>query len=355
MQIINEKGKWNDIVNTHFSEFDDIYFKYEYFELFKDVYGVEPEGIFWKDDNIKIFWTHLIRNLSNIEIFKEYNYYDLASPYGFGGPLIKPLTENENELKESLQEFYNKYIKYSKEKRYVTEFIRFHPIFKNYELLEDFCSINYMYDIVIIDLTLNYDTIWENMTKNNRYYTRKAIKEFERSFIQYNPTNEEINEFLELYYDTMDKNKASSKYFFKFDFIMNHFKFGNVLITVKNNQNIIGSTAIFLKGKNILHYHLSATNDNLKNSPSRAVLWHAIEWGKNKGFTWLNLGGGRGTNDDGLFHFKKSFSNMILPFNRGEIIFNDEIYNELSSINQLSENSLNFFPKYRIGISDSII
>lgn len=354
MEILTEKDKWNNILNNNFQKSNDIFFKYEYFALYKKHYNVDLEGIYWEDNNLKIFWTHLIRDISKIELFKDFKYFDLATPYGFGGPLIIYLTKDENKLTNSIQQFFKEYENYCKKKRYISEFIRLHPFINNCKLLSRICSIKYMYDIVALDLTQDYENIWNSMRKKNRYYVRKAQKEFKEFRAFENPSFNEIYEFFNLYNDAMEKINASKKYFFSFDFIKEHFKFNTLLITCKNHDNTLGGSAMFLKGKDIIHYHLSARNHNFENSPDRAILWHAIKWAKEKELKWLNLGGGHGTNEDGLFKFKKEFSKTFFPFNRGEIIFNKEIFDELSSINPMSVGIFNFFPRYRIGI-DSII
>ena len=103
-----------------------------------------------------------------------------------------------------------------------------------------------------------------------------------------------------------------------------------------------------------MHYHLSATNYNVKNPPSRAVIWHAIEWAKEKGLKWFHLGGGVGK-EDNLFHFKKGFSETYFKFYIGEIVHNDEIYQKLTLLNPNAKKEPGFFPSYRAGISKNII
>lgn len=354
MDKINTKTEWNSILKVHFLDLSDIYFDYDYFDLYAKTYNSKVEGLFWEDENLKIFWTHLIREIKRIKTYENYDFFDLVTPYGYGGPLIINKTNKLKSLKNSIKIFFEEYKKYSLDNNCVCEFIRFHPIFKNCELFTEIFNIQYLNDVVVVDLNQDYQDIWKNMTKTTRYYTRKALKEFEKFIIVDNPSDVEISDFLSLYNDTMDKNKATKKYYFPFDFIKKHFEFGALLIYCKDKNDTLGSSAMFLKGTWIMHYHLSSTNYLFENSPSRGVLWKAIELSKENGLKWFHFGGGRASNDS-LFDFKKGFSKTYLPFYMGKIIFNTKIYNELSLQNSFAKQNPNFFPLYRVGYDENII
>ena len=66
MEIITDKSKWNQSFNV------DVFFSYEYFELYSRNYGVEFEGILFDNG---AFLTHIIRD------------NDVTTPYGYGGPI----------------------------------------------------------------------------------------------------------------------------------------------------------------------------------------------------------------------------------------------------------------------------
>lgn len=354
MEVLKDKESWTKILDTHFQDLIDVYFEYEYFDLYAKSFKVIPEAYFWEDDNIKIFWSHLIRSIDKIELFKDYNYNDLVTPYGYGGPLVIKKTENLEAIKISLESFMKIYFQFAIEQNYVCEFIRFHPIIKNWESLGGLINIEYLNDTVLLDLTQSYEEICQNMAKKTRYYTRKALNEFKDIQITENPSESEINDFTLLYNKTMEKNQAVQKYFFTNKFIADHYKFDNLLIYCRDVHKVIGAEAIFLKGTYTMHYHLSATNYDFQYPPSRAVLWKAIEWAKKNGFKWFYFGGGVSRNDS-LFHFKKGFSKTYLPFYIGDITFNKKIYSELCKINPLSGENPNYFPSYRIGYDKTII
>lgn len=354
MEQIIKRNIWNDILKNEFENLQDIYFNYDYFELFAKTYNTKPEGIYWEDKNLKIFWTHLIREISRIKIYENFKYFDLVTPYGYGGPLIYKKVKNNELIENSIKQFYVDYRKLMEENGIISEFVRFHPVLKNWEEFERFFDVKYSNQVIILDLSQRYEDIWKNMEKKTRYYTNKALKEFPDVYISHNPSEDKIKEFILLYKATMDKNRASEKYYFSKNFIKNHFNLDCLYISCNNKDGITGAISLFLKGHTIMHYHLSATNDYFKSSPSRAVLWSAIEWAKEQGLKWFHFGGGVGI-EDSLYRFKRGFSKTQLPFHMGRIIHNSKIYNNLASLNPLIKKDPNFFPLYRVGMDKNII
>lgn len=315
MQVITKKEEWNKLLEEDFSQFNDVYFRYEYLELWAKHYGGIPEAIFWEDKNIKIFWTHLVRIMCSIDIERDFNteFLDLTTPYGYGGPLIVSKTEDKEEIKKS----FNRFLKeYGKRIAHKSELIRFHPVFKQWEYFQGATLFNlkHINDTVLIDLTPKLATIYKSVKKGHRYNINKSLERGTTVFSTIHPETIDIDNFISLYTKSMDRVVASKRYYFTTQFIMDHFKSLNaLLVEAKVDDRVIGSS-IFLLGDDIIHYHLSGSDYNYRNFyPSDLMLWVAIEFGKLNDFELMHLGGGVGKNDN-LFKFKKGFSNTTLPF-----------------------------------------
>ncbi|EHP89554.1 GNAT family N-acetyltransferase [Methanotorris formicicus] len=344
MEVITSKKDWNNILKN-FEMFDDVYFKYEYFKIYKRHYRVDIEGIYWEDDNINIFLGHLIRDISKIPLFKDFKYFDLTTPYGYGGPLIITKSNDKDHIKRSLIKFKKDYYDYCKSKNYVCEFIRFHPVFENYKYLNNVFSIEYINDTVVIDLRKDIDTIYKSLKKGHKYNIKKTIKEGCIVNVILDPSPEDIDNFMLCYNEMLRRNESPKKYYFTKDFIKDHFNYLEaLLITIEHNNRCIGAS-IFIKGKNILHYYLSGSFKIKGVYPNDLIIWEAIKYGKKNNFKYLFLGGGRGSNDS-LFKYKSGFSNNYKQFYIGKIIFNNEIYNKLINITGLNKDD-RFFPLYR--------
>ena len=353
MITVKDKETWNRILNK--LNINDIFFSYEYFEIYKTNYNVDLEAVYWEDENVIIFFPHLVRNIKNIPLFKELkeDYYDLTTPYGYGGPVVKIKIDKENKIKESIRKFKLEYYKYALIRNYVCEFIRFHPILENHKYFCEIFNVEYINDIVYINLSQNLDEIWKSIKYGQRYNIRKTIKENCKIEVIDNPKEIYIDIFLYFYNNMLKRNKSSKKYYFSRKFIEDHFKnLNTVLFLAKINKNYIGA-AIFLISKDTMYYHLSG-NLKIKGIYSNdLIIWEAIKYAKSRNFKFLFLGGGRGNNDS-LFKYKLSFSQNIKPFYVGKIIFNDKLYNNLTNLAKVSKEE-KFFPAYRKNFDETIV
>jgi len=356
MKVETSKHVWNQILNEHFPSMNDIYFTYEYFELFAQQYKCTPESIYWEDSNIEIFWTHLTRKIDHITLNDGSIYRDLTTPYGYGGPLYK--IKNNGDLNRSLMEFFKEYKNYCQEKNYISEFLRFHPKYQNWKIFENSTHFEPLYsnDIVGIDILKRLPDILGEMKKNKRYQIRKTEEKGCEVSILENPLRSDIDDFLKVYNETMDRNKASNKYYFKRNFLENHFKLLNdkCILAKATWESQIVSMSLFIFNSDLIHYHLSGSIPVKGIYPADLIIWEVIKWAKLRGFSFFQLGGGRGSNDS-LFSFKKGFSKVIYPFWFGKIMFNEEIYIKLSEQNPFLKKDDSFFPLYRKGYDKQII
>ena len=69
----------------------------------------------------------------------------------------------------------------------------------------------------------------------------------------------------------------------------------------------------------------------------------------NENYSFFNLGGGLGGDEDTLFQFKANFSKSFKPFKLWKYIVNENVYNDLVKLNPIndSKQSSHFFPSYR--------
>lgn len=357
MEIVTERNEWNQVLKQ-FPKINDVYFDYDYFSIFSCHYNAKPETLVWEDQHVSIFWSHLVREIPNT-LGNDKRFFDLITPYGYGGPLINYKSNNNSKIQESLQSFMKEYFEFAKKRNYVCEFIRFHPILKNWEpFLEGFqktITLEHINDTVQIDLSKDLDQIWQEIRKGHKYNIKKTERENCEVKVFENPSEYDIDAFISLYHQTMKNNCASNKYFFTPSFIKDHFsRLSTALIRVDYCGQLIGAS-MFIAGNSFVHYHLSGSNKDYKGVyPSELIIWNAIKWAKERKFRIFHLGGGLGKNDP-LFNFKKGFSQITAPFFTGKIIFNHKHYETLKNFNMNLNINKDFFPAYRNEKSDTII
>src|SRR5699024_5496764 len=317
----------------------DIYFESNYGKLYETVENGESIVFEYEsqDGKIKhIFIKREIPTLINDEV-----YYDIVTPYGYGGPLI---VESINKV-ELVKGFEREFKKYCLENNLVSEFIRFHPILKNYSDFESVYDTKYLRQTV--GTSMNHEDVF---TKEFSKSTRKTIRRSLRDGITYefieNPNN--LKSFMDIYYSTMDRNKATDYYYFDenyFGSFQEYFNDKLLLVNVKIDNKLIASS-LNLIGSEILHVHLSGTlTEYMKYSPAYIIKYATVEWAKDQQIDVIHYGGGTtNSSEDSLFKFKKRFGqNTEFEFHIGKKVWNEEIYDSLCSENNI-DKSIEFFP-----------
>lgn len=324
----------------------------------EDIYFDERYGkISEKMENGKVGIFNYIcseGNVRNIFIKREIPiklnnkvYYDITTPYGYGGPIIK--YKNEKDKEKILSEYKKKFSLYCEENNIVSEFIRFHPIVNNA------CDFKTIYDIEKNRMTLGTnlkaynDPVKEEFSKSCRKNIRRALKAGVKYEIEEAPKS--IDDFIKVYYSTMDRNKADNFYYFDknyFEDAIKYFKNNILIVKAIFEGKTIAAGFYFIFNKTI-HIHLSGTlSEYLYLSPAYILRYAITLWGKERGYNLIHHGGGRSSSkDDGLYKFKKNFSKHTeFEFFIGKKIWNESIYNELCNIKKIDKNE-QFFPSYR--------
>lgn len=344
-EVIESREQWNKAVES--ISCHDIYYTYEYCSSSAKLEKGNAKLFYYKTHIGTIIYPLIVR-----EIESDYGeiLFDMITPYGYGGPLIIG-------DKSILKNFRKEFCSYCKKENIITEIITFHPLLKNAIYMTNYCNLQYIRKTTAVNLTKALETIRSHYSKMNKRNIRKALKcgltcrVVEKNF-------ENTTTFLELYKETMDRNKADAFYYFDFDFIEQQLKDTQIskshLLFTYHQEKVV-SAVILLTTANLSHYHLGASRTAyLYLKPNNLIFDFMVEISKAKGCTYLHLGGGYEDNDN-LFKYKSSFTNNNnYDYYIGEKIFDKKMYelliNEKKKHHVLKEK---FFPKYR-GIDSGI-
>lgn len=274
-------------------------------------------------------------------------YYDLVTPYGYGGPIIIDCDKEKKEL--LLHEFEKDFQNYCIDNNIISEFVRFHPVVENHSDFGEVYDVSYIRNTVGTTVNSEKDYLMNEFSKSARKSIRKALKEGVTYKVTRSPDN--ISEFLNVYYSTMDRNNASDYYYFDnsyFEECMENLKDNILLIEVSYNEKIIAMGFYFVYN-NMIHAHLSGTlTEYLYLSPAYVIKHATAEWAKENGISLIHYGGGTSNNDDDpLYKFKKKFTKSTeFEFNIGKKIWNKSVYDKLCGLLNINEE-IEFFPAYR--------
>jgi hypothetical protein len=329
-EVISEENKWNDFLNKFRKENKDVYFSYTYVKSHdKNKDGLARCSIFEGENGMKIIYPFIITRIPDYGL--NFEYFDISSCYGYGGPLIEDYNETDR------TEFEKLFHIWCVNNSIVAEFIRFHPIINNHKIFKEDIIVEKNRNTVLIDIDRPIEDVWNNsVNSKNRNQIRKAKKTGIKII-----ENNNMDNFLEIYSNTMKRLQADDYFYFNNDYYNELLKLipdNMVVLEAIFEKKVIASSLFMYMGENI-HYHLSGSICEYMNlCPNNLMVFYGIEYGINKGLKRLHLGGGT-TNqeDDSLLRFKKGFSRDLSEFYIGKRIHNKEIYKFL--INKWEEKN----------------
>ena len=327
--------------------YPDIYFEPGYGRLYENGTDAKCVQFVFESGAGTVSSVFMKRRIA-LDAGDKETYYDLTTPYGYGGPVITELAD-PNRKDELVKGFMESFAAYAKENRIVSEFVRFHPIIGNgLDFKNAYGSI---YDRKTVGTNLTYDdVIGTEFSKHKRKDIRRILNNPDiRYEIEEAPKS--LADFLEVYYSTMDRDEADGYYYFGndyFDRILAAFGDHVVTCRVFHKETIIGM-GVYFRYKKLLHAHLSGSlTEYMKYSPAYILKYAMAVYGHEKGYSVIHYGGGTNASpDNGLYRFKKDFGRTTdFDFYIGKKIWNPEVYDRLCLVSGAPKDS-GFFPAYR--------
>ncbi|MGL5543073.1 MAG: lipid II:glycine glycyltransferase FemX [Fusobacteriaceae bacterium] len=323
----------------------DIYFKEEYGKI----YELNGEGKL-ETFQLKSEWGTVIYHFLKKDIPVELGekYYDITTPYGYGGPLFLDF-EDENSLALLKKEFHEKFSEYCSRENIVSEFVRFHPIVKNHVYMEDYMDVSYNRDTICIEIEgEDEEKIWESFTCKCRNNLNKAF----RNNLTVQITHD-VETFHDIYIKTMERNCASSYYYFSQEFFQNTLKLlgeGAKIFLAYHEGRAVSGILVIHNGE-YMHDHFSGTDPEYRDlGANNMLVYEAAKWGARNGKKYFHLGGGCTGNGDCLFRYKSTFTKKEpYHFYIGKKIQNPEIYRRLVEEVEKTKTieDRDYFPLYR--------
>lgn len=321
----------------------DIYFEPDYGKLYEEMENGSSETFHYSNEYGKVTHTFIKRKIETFD--GEETWYDLTTPYGYGGPLVEAVSGKEDAL---IAGFMKDFGDYCKKNRIVSEFIRFHPIVANHQWFTKDYEVIYSRKTVGTNLKDFEDPFQSEFSKSCRKEVRRSL----RDGVTYRITKapEDISNFEAIYAQTMDRNHAADYYYFEpsyFRDCQKYFKNNILIVEALFEEKVVAMGFYFIYG-DFIHMHLSGTlNEYLQYSPAYVLKYAVTLWGKEHGFQMIHHGGGKSSEpDDSLYLFKKKFGQHTeFDFHIGKKIWNQEQYDLLSKEVGIQETE--FFPAYR--------
>ncbi|GFZ33722.1 hypothetical protein CSC2_42480 [Clostridium zeae] len=319
IKIITDKETWDEVLGKFPEELRDIYYSYKHFNLSCTVESGSAEAFYYEEEDRSFFYPYIINKIDGYDLNEDY--YDIQTPYGYGGPIINQVNDKFMERAEGA------FLSYCKERKIVCEFVRFHPLIENHRIFSKGIDVLENRKTVFVDLQQSIEELWtDSVSSKNRNVIRKAekngliVKEIK-----------DMKVFQDVYMSTMTRIGADDFYYFDdnyFDFMSMNSEYK--ILGVEYEDTIIAAS-IFMSFGEYFHYHLAGSlKEYQKFSPNNIMLYEAMKVGKALGHKFMFLGGGLSNSlEDPLFKFKAAFSKNICNFYIGKRIHDPVVYKTL--------------------------
>lgn len=325
--------------------YPDIYFEPDYARLYETEDARAEEYRF--ENEYGVITNLYLKRKIPAALSGDDTYYDIITPYGYGGPVIHSCTDKEKLIDAYMADFSH----YTEKAHIVDEFVRFHPLIGNGKDFQK--AYGAVFDRKTVGTNLTYDdVIGTEFSKHKRKDIRNLLKNPEIRY-EVDEQPETLKDFTEVYYSTMDRDRAEDFYYFDdryFDQMLRSFSGHITTGKVFLGEKLIAMGIYFRYGR-YLHAHLSGTiSEYLDYSPAYILKYALALYGHEKGYEVIHYGGGSSrAPDNGLYLFKKDFGkNTEFDFYIAKKIWNEEQYGRICEAAGADVKSP-FFPAYREG------
>lgn len=327
----------------------DIYYYPMYLLAFESINDGKGFLFFFDEGGMQAINVFMKRDISSVNSLKnkipENRYFDITTPYGYGGFLLKGNVTDENII--LLQK---RFSEWCIKENIINEFVRFHLFHCNEFKNNFYGEVKYISENIVVNIDIDKNTLWNDFEHKVRKNVKKAIKNKLTVYTDYDAKY--IDSFYNIYINTMERNHASNFYFFEKDFftkIHNTLPENSIFFHVFKEQKIISTELVLFSNEYAYSFLGGTLSEFYDYRPNDLLKYEIINWCVDNKIKKFILGGGYSPND-GIYIYKKSFSpHGDVPFYIGKQIYNKKIYEELLQLSGVKSNNLenDYFPLYR--------
>ncbi|MCD4728426.1 MAG: GNAT family N-acetyltransferase [Pirellulales bacterium] len=273
---------------------------------------------------------------------------DLVTPYGYGGAFAW------NCDAEQANTFWERFQAWAKTQHVVSSFARL-SLFPDQQL--PFAGeVTVDRQNIVRDLAPTPEELW----KDFEHKVRKNVNRAKRSglTVEIDESGRRIEEYLAIYYATMERREAAGGYFFPREFfeqLVHDLPGQFVFFHVLDSGQVVSTELVLVSAENMYSFLGGTLADSFAKRPNDLLKYEAMLWGRQSGKRTFVLGGGYAEND-GIYRYKKSFSPIgSKPFRVARKIYDTAAYYRLLEHRRLQETNndpawtpkAGYFPVYR--------
>lgn len=225
---------------------------------------------------------------------------DVTSPYGYGGPF------SWNIRADAATHFWKMLDDWLIAHGVVSQLIRL-SLFDDQQLPIP-GEVEPVLPNVVRSLDLDPAAVWQDY----EYKVRKNVKRAraDRLTVEFDSTGERLDEFLNIYYATMDRRDAANSYYFPrsfFESVCDQLAGQFVFCHVRRGSTAVSSELVLVSRRHLYSFLGGTLPEAFPSRPNDLLKHEVIGWGQQAGKRAFVLGGGY-HGDDGIYRYKRSFA-----------------------------------------------
>ena len=322
---LGQSARWAECLNRLPSNVQDVYFTPAYYSLYQNYGDGEAQCFMFEKDGNLALYPFLKNPITPLGYELDKEYYDIQGAYGYNGLIAS--TEDE----AFIAAFWKEFDAYCQENDIIAEFMRFHPLMKNYKFGEGHFRLIHDRNTVYLDLTQTEEEIFQGFEKSTRKHIQKAEKTIEIRPAQYSGENVEI--FNRIYRENMEHVHSIPYLFFSLEHFRNMFQMDDIEFFIAYQDDVPIACYSGLVSKEYYGNYLRASlTDYNKTGVNTLMYWSMIKSAKAHGCHYVHFGGGTsGDPENSLLRYKMNFSKTLSEFWIGKKVHNQKIYDEVVS------------------------
>ncbi len=364
-RILHSSGEeghvWSELIASLPRKKQDIHFLPEYGSIYQRTYGHEPLLAYFGDERNFVIQPFIRRRLNDLPFLLDQGVidpcFDIASPYGYGGPICRD--EDEAGALSLLADFNAALCEWCQTEGIASEFTSLHPLIGNHELLfrSGIVTLKKEKEVVYVDLDSSTDELWQQLNRGNKSSIHKARKSGIR-IAKVPTTTGNLEIFNDLYFATMERQGAAQRWFFPQSYFSNCVQMlgtGRSSLFFAYLEHEVAAAYFLIHEFDTAYYHFGGSDSrHFTLRPNNCLMYEVELWSKGAGYHYYHLGGGvSAAADDSLLRYKLGFSERTASLYSYHRVHNEGNYRRLCALKLAHETAQgimsesDYFPLYR--------
>lgn len=357
-----DRSRWNEILSRLPGSLRDLHYLPEYGLIYRDTYGYEPMLAVLERDATVVAHAFVRRPLNALPFLVHAAsgeaFYDIATPYGFGGPLVTGASGAD--AVALLRRFDAAFREWCGSERLAAEFSCLHPVLGNHDLIAASGIVRPQptKEVLIIDLDAAEASLWAAISRGTRSSIQRARREGV-TVERVDPDAAALEVFGRLYVQTMRRREAAPRWFFPpeyFPSCVSRLGPERSALFFARCEDEVAAAYLLLNDERTAYYHFGASDARwLDRRPNNLLMYETLLWAKRRGLSTYHLGGGvTAAENDSLLRFKSSYGGRRAVLYTSCRVLDEGVYRRLCERKTRHESLTaepvadpDYFPLYR--------